>query len=66
MRDILRLSSFRKAKTKAMTIANHSKEIITRSQRELEVKIGKLVKARENASEQFAIGFSFEYDWWRK
>lgn len=49
-----------------MTIANHSKEIITSSQRELEVKIGKLVKARENASEQFAIGFSFEYDWWRK
>ena len=43
-----------------MTIANHSKEIITRSQRELEVKIGKLVKARENASEQFVIGFSFE------
>ena len=42
------------------------KENITRSQRELEVKTSKLLEARENASNQVALDWSFESDWLRK
>ena len=37
-----------------------------KNQRELEVKPRKLPKARENANDQFVIGFSFASDWLRE
>ena len=43
--------------------------IITRSQSELKVNTRKRPQARENASDQVAIGFSFTSDWltgWRE
>ena len=47
----------RKTKTKA-NYNNQSSKNITRSPWELEVKTSKPPKARENASDQVAIGFS--------
>ena len=45
--------------------ANHSKETITRSQWELEVKTEQ-PKTRENATDKVAIGFNFESVWLRE
>ena len=49
-----------KKKTKIITTA---KENTVKSQRKLEVKTTKLLKARENAGDQVLIGFSFTSDW---
>ena len=49
-----------KKKTKIITTA---KENTVKSQRKLEVNTTKLLKARENAGDQFLIGFSFTSDW---
>ena len=49
-----------KKKTKIITTA---KENTVKSQRQLEVKTTKLLKARENAGDQVLIGFSFASDW---
>ena len=49
-----------KKKTKIITPA---KENTVKSQRKLEVKTTKLLKARENAGDQVLIGFSFASDW---
>ena len=49
-----------KKKTKIITTA---KENTVKSQRKLEVKTTKLLKARENAADQVLIGFSFASDW---
>ena len=49
-----------KKKTKIITTA---KENTVKSQRKLEVKTTKLLKARENAGDQVLIGFSFASDW---
>ena len=49
-----------------MTTANHREENITRSLCEINVKTSKLSEARENVSDQVAIGFRLESDWLRK
>ena len=49
-----------KKKTKIITTA---KENTVKSQRKLEVKTTKLLKAREKAGDQVLIGFSFASDW---
>ena len=49
-----------KKKTKIIATA---KENTVKSQRKLEVKTTKLLKARENAGDQVLIGFSFASDW---
>ena len=51
---------YKKKKTKIITTA---KENTVKSQRKLEVKTTKLLKARENAGDQVLIGFSFASDW---
>ena len=51
-----------KTKTKIISITNQSKEIIIVSQRELKIKTGNLLEARENASIQYGIGFPFVSD----
>ena len=43
-----------------------TKENIKRNQQELKVRTSNLPRARENADDQVAIGFSFESDWLRK
>ena len=48
-----------KAKSKAIPKANHCKENIIMSQREIEVKTNKLLEARENAGDQVEIGCRF-------
>ena len=52
---------YKKKKTKI--IITTAKENTVKSQRKLEVKTTKLLKARENAGDQVLIGFSFASDW---
>ena len=53
----------RKTKTKVIATANKKKENIRRSESKLKVNTRNRPQARENASDQVAIGFSFASDW---
>ena len=53
-------------KTKVITQPIRRKEISYESQSEFKVKTTKLPKARENAGDQVAAGFSFACDWFRE
>ena len=53
-------------KTKVITQPIRRKEISYESQSEFKVKTTKLPKARENAGDQVAAGFSFACDWLRE
>ena len=57
---------FSEAKTKEITKENQNKGKTLKSHRELRVKSTKLLKARENAGDQAAIGLSFAFDWFRE
>ena len=56
----------RKMKPKQSQQPVRNGEKIARSQLESKVNNKNLTEARENKSDQVAIDFSFEYDWFRK
>lgn len=55
-----------KMKTKIVIAANQRKEKLHNGPMSIQVKVSKLLKARENVCGEVAIGFGFESDWLRE
>ena len=55
-----------KMKTKIVIAANQRKGKLHNGPMSIQVKVSKLLKARENACDEVAIGFGFESDWLRE
>ena len=55
-----------KMKTKIIMAANQRKGKLHNGPMSIQVKVSKLLKARENACDEVAIGFGFESDWLRE
>ena len=58
------LNKCRKTKTKEMTLTNHNRNKMNQSK--IEANTSSKRQARQNACEQFTIGFGLSSDWLRK